>query len=368
MALGVRDLKDLALPSGWDGAYLAKQALQDGTTYEQVVNSLASAVVAFNSSLISHPWLPMLTSPTERNTVRYRSGASDAWENHTEYKLPDAGRASMTGHMLPREKYDKGIGWTWDYLNDAILEDVTADIRVFLDTGLDLFEREALQRLFKAEAVTVGSSGSSPPVADASATLTFTPPDYMGQSFASTHTHLLRYGTSAHGQAAGAMAAHLKEHGHIGPYEMIISDADKTTWASVSDATYRVYFRNAQRTELSYGNDTTLASPTVDPEMYFGLLDTPSGVVYLRSSYRVPTNYAAMYKPYGANDPRNPLRWWYNSRFGPGLTMISADKIGFPVQRIIGYAEFGFGIGADRTNGVLVEFDSAGSYATPTIT
>lgn len=367
MALGVRDLKDLALPAGWDAAYLVKQQLQDGTTYDEVVTALASSVVAFNSTLMTHPWLGKLTSPTERNTVRYRSGDNDDWVAHTEYKLPDATRAGMSGHMLPRDKFDQGIGWTWDYLNDAILEDVSADIRVFLETGLDLFERQALQRFFKAEAVTVGTAGSSPPFADASATLAFTPPPYQGQSFASTHTHLLRYATSAHGQAAGAMATHLKEHGHIGPYELIVADADKATWAAVSDATYQVYFRSVQRAEFMYGQDTTLAAAGVNTEEYFGLLDTPSGAVYLRSSYRVPTTFAGMYKPYGMSDPRNPLRWWYNPRFGVGLTTISADKIGFPVQRIIGYAEFGFGVGADRTNGVLCRFDSSGNYSTPTI-
>ena len=89
MALGVRDLKDLALPAGWDAAYLVKQQLQDGTTYDEVVTALASSVVAFNSTLMTHPWLGKLTSPTERNTVRYRSGDNDDWVAHTEYKLPD---------------------------------------------------------------------------------------------------------------------------------------------------------------------------------------------------------------------------------------------------------------------------------------
>lgn len=370
MALGVRDLKDLALPAGWDGAYLARQALKDGTTYETIVNELAGAVVAFNNGISAHPWLAMLTSPTTSDTVRYRQGASDAWGQHTEYRMPDADRAAITGHMIPRVKFDKGLGWTWDYMNEAILDDVAEDIMVFSETGLDLFEREAVQRLFRTEDVTVGASGISPGPANGTgvSSLTFTPKDHAGESFASTHSHTLRYASTAEGQAAGDMAAHLFEHGHQPPYEMFISEADKVTWAAVSDATNEVYFRNIQRTDFAYSVDETRAAASISADEYLGLLDTPSGAVYLRALQRIPTAYSAMFKPYGINDVRNPLRWRFNPRFGQGISLISGDKLGFPAQSIVGYAEFGFAYGRDRTNAVLLEIDAAGNYATPTIT
>ena len=97
------------------------------------------------------------------------------------------------------------------------------------------------------------------------------------------------------------------------------------------------------------------------------LIETPSGIAYIRPMPRIPTNYSGMFKPYGNNNAMNPLKWRFNSRFGQGVVPISGDKIGFPVQHIIGYTEFGFGFGRDRTNGVLLEIDSSGSYGTPTI-
>lgn len=369
MSLGVRDLRDLALPAGWDGAFLERQRLQDGTTYEAVIAQLVGALAAFNASLGAHPWLPLLTFQTTQNTVRYRTdGNTGRWRDHTEYTPPDAYRAETTGHMIERKKKDDALGWTWDYLNEAILEDVNADIADFLYGGLEMYEVGALIRFFKLEEVTVGDSGISPPYCDGGGgTLAFTPPPYGGATFAAAHIHYLRYSDTEYGAAAAAMAAHLKEHGHMPTWELWISDADKAAWATVADATNRVYFRQVQRTDVQYAVDLSMAGAGVNEETYIGVIETPSGTARVRAMTRIPTGYAGMFKVYGGNSQQNPLRWLYNTKFGAGLVPISGDKLGWPVQKIMGYAEWGFGVGRDRTAAVFLKIAASGDYTTPTI-
>lgn len=369
MPLGIRDLRNLALPAGWDGAFLERERLQDGTTYEAVVAQLVGAVAGFNGAMGQHPWLPLLTFQTIQNVVRYPTGGNAGrWRDHTEYTAPDAYRAETTGHMIPRYKKDDALGWTWDYLNEAILEDVEADIADFLRGGLDMYEIQALTRLFSSAEVTVGDTGISPGVCDGGAgSLAFTPPAYGGQSFASTHNHYLRYDSTERGLAIAAMATHLKEHGHMPVFEMWISDTDKGDWAAVDDVASQVSFHQVQRTDIQYATDVTLAAAGINEEAYVGVFETPSGTARVRALTRIPTGYAAMFKVYGANSQQNPLRWLYNERFGAGLVAISGDKLGWPVQKIMGYAEVGFGVGRDRTAAVLLEVDDAGDYGSPTI-
>lgn len=366
MTLGVRDLKTLAIPAGWDGAYLAKQAIQDGTTYDALFDQLTSRVALFNQGLQNHPWLGWISSPTTRQTVRYATGTGGAWEDHTEYRGPNPQHAEMTGHMIERKKKDRGLSWTWDYLNDAILEDVQEDIRVFLDTALDAFEQEALTRFFKAEDVTVGDTGTSPGLVGGGS-LTYTPRDYNGKSFASSHTHLLRYASGDLAEGAAAMTSHLSEHGHMGPYDLWISDVDKATWQALSNDTHRVYFREIPKEGIVFGSNVTVGTASTDAPDAIGFLDTPSGIARIRPSVRIPTNYAGIYKPYNVDDSRNPLRWFYKEQFGRGIVSIAGDKIGFPQYPVMGYAEFGFGIGGDRTNGAVLRIAASGNYTTPTI-
>ena len=363
--LGPRDLKDLALPSGWDAATLELWRLQDGTTYEAVMSRMINSVSMFNSALDGHSCLPAITSTTTRQEVRYRESGGATWGLHTEYQIPDENRAEMTGHMLPRLKYDCGLGWTWDYLKDAISEDVDMDIRVFLETALDLFEVQALTRLFKREEVTgaasgLGSSGYSVPlVRGTGGVIDFTPPPYAGQTFVSTHDHFLYYSTSASaGAALEAMADHLKEHGHQSPWDVVVSLADIAVYTALTD------FTPVAAEGIRYGSTQDLA---VVGEEYIGVYATDYGTFRVWTSARIPTLYLAGYKTYGRNDPRNTLRRWYNPRMGDGIVPISGDKLGYPVQRVYGFAEFGYGIGPDRTNGVVTYLGSGSSYTTPTI-
>ena len=361
MARGPRALVDLGLPSGWDAAALERIALQDGTTIQEVVRMLQAAVVGVNNELEADPIIVALTYQTTERTVRYRDGGSSGeMDYHTEYGLPVEQRATTEGHMLPRTKRDAGLAWTWDYLNDAIMEDIEADIQLAADRIKNTFQKAVLTRLFSAAQNTVETSGLDVGLADGSASgVVWTPPNYDGASFASTHTH---YNERAAVSMANlnADAAHLREHGHMPPYWLLFSNADRATWTALSG-----YVKPTVE-GIRAGSGVDIATVSDD---FIGVIDTDYGAVFLRPSNRIPTGYYAVVKSYGSNHPRNPLRWWYNPRFGAGVTVLAGKSYRqFPIEGVMMYTEFGFGANSDRTVATMTEIGAGGSYTAPTIT
>jgi hypothetical protein len=54
---------------------------------------------------------------------------------HTEYSRPDPTRAELAGHMLPLRKWDHMLGWTADYLEEARMTDLEADIAMAIEAA-----------------------------------------------------------------------------------------------------------------------------------------------------------------------------------------------------------------------------------------
>ena len=367
--LGISDLKDMALPTGWDGAYITQQTLKDGTTFDEVFTRLATAAAAFNASLLNHTWLPLLAFQADEADFmpEYRQGARQGFEQSAEYAAPTVARSETSGHLIPLYPWDRALAWTWQYLRKARLTRIEADLIELTDSAMDIVEVRALRRLFRMEDDTVGSAGHSPGFVTAASSITYTPPEYKGQSFTSSHEHYLRQSTR--GAAALAMARHLVEHGHQPPYEMFVHQLDAAAWAAVSDDTNQVYFRPVQDVQFQYAVDETIMAPTFARIQYFGALDIKEvGPVLLRGLYRVPDEYCAMFKPYGANDMRNPL-WWRggDDPVAHNLVLYHLSSFGRQPDVATGFMEFGFGVGMDRTNGVLCQIAASGSYTTPTI-
>ena len=127
MAKGPRDTSSLVMLTGWDATALKNWQLQDGTSIDAVYNQLNAALGALNAELTSGLW-GGLVSFQDQPDVEYRVGTSNGFEVHTEYGRPDAQRAATEGHMLPLIKYDRALGWTWDYLEDARMPQIQADI------------------------------------------------------------------------------------------------------------------------------------------------------------------------------------------------------------------------------------------------
>jgi len=153
----------------------------------------------------------------------------------------------------------------------------------------------------------------------------------------------------------------LWEHGIDPPYVALVAEADIGDWTNVTNVTG--YIPRAQGM-IQYGTTQDLA--LVDAQ-YHGVITSNHGPVILKSNARIPTNYWAVYKSYGAGDARNPLVCRYNPAFGVGAVLLAGDHIRqFPLENAILWAEMGFGI-RDRVGAYICENDASGTYATPTI-
>lgn len=368
MPLGPNDLKNVIIPSAWDGAELQRLQLRDGTTYEQIIADINAAIQLLNNDLTAGYEGQML-SLTDDPAAEYRTGATNGFEDATEYAQPDAQRGETTGHMYPLRKSDRKMGWTVEWLEECRRGQVDADIAAMLDDARNLFGKRVLTRHFKLEvesgrAYGLGASGVSVGWADGGApagTVPFTPPPRLDRAapFSSAHTHYLRLDGITQTNLETAVK-HVWEHGHDGPFELLISQSDVGAWSNTTNVTG--FVRRAEAL-IQYGQDVSLA--TVDAQ-YIGAVQTNYGAVRIYASARIPTGYWSVFKSYGRLDMRNPLKVRFDPLRGFGLRLVSERVELFPLAGAVAKFTFGVGVG-DRTAAVVVENDSSGDYATPTI-
>jgi len=352
--LGNRDTRDNVILTGIDAALLTNWRLRDGATYEQVVQMANAALGGFNAGLGSDPFWSMLISFTDQMETRYAIGNSASMVAHTEYGRPDPTRAEMAGHMLPLRKWDHMLGWTADYLEEARLDDLAADIALAIEAASNRWRISLLQRLLKRgdDSGTVNglsTTGLSPGFAtDAGSTgVDFIPPSYAGTAFTSAHEH---YVADAGGALTYAifqdMAAELREHGHEPPFEALISPSDESVVTAI--------------TEFLGVNEALVNAGVLAAQVNFSGASVsgkrPIGAI---ADFRVwvvpgmPNDYAFGFKSYGANSARNPLRVRVpDGQRAPRLVAIrDSNNPGIaPVQNLMTQLAFGVGVG-DRTNG-----------------
>jgi hypothetical protein len=353
--LGNRDTRDNVILTGIDASLLEKYRLADGTTYDQVVAMANAMLSGFNGTISNDDFWSMLVSYTDNPEARYSVGNSASMVPHAEYTRPDPVRAEMAGHMLPLRKWDHMLGWTTDYLEEARITDIEADLSLAIEAAGNRWRMSLLQRLLKrgddSGAVNgLSATGLSPGFATAAANtgVDFIPPSYAGIKFTDAHEH---YAPDAGGAFTLAIfqdaAAELREHGHEPPYEFLISPADETVVTAISPG-----FLSVNEALVNAGilaAQVNFSGATVNGKRPIGAI----------SDFRVwvvpgmPDNYGFGFKSYGPNNPRNPLR----IRVPAGMTtprlMLIRDSFNpgiVPVQNLMTQIAFGVGVG-DRTNG-----------------
>jgi hypothetical protein len=119
MATGVRDTGSLGMLTGWDATELKKYELADGTPFSAVASQMQTAAGFVANELYGDPIWASLVSYTDMLELEYRVGVSNGASRYTEYGTPDPKRAQTEGHMLPLMPWDRGLGWTWRYLESA---------------------------------------------------------------------------------------------------------------------------------------------------------------------------------------------------------------------------------------------------------
>lgn len=356
MALGPRDTTSLVLMTGWDATALQKYQLQDGTTFDAVVADMRAALGALNSELAANPLWSGLASYTDNPVADYTMGSSNGFEKFTEYGRPDSKRADIEGHMLPLEAFDRGLGWTWNYLRNARMAQVEADIADAIKDARDIYRQTILTRLLKRSddsgvAIGLGSGGLSPGFATTAAStgVDFTPPSYGGVNFASTHEHYVSIAGGYTNAVFTDVKAELMEHGHMAPYNYLASAADETSIRALTD------FIPVGSSLVRYGTTVDVANISPDPiapGVYpIGVISDV--VIYITPG--MPQYYGFGYKSYGARSQRNPLRIRVaKGQSAPTVTAFPDPRSGagavYPLQYMMLFTEFGVGVG-DRTNG-----------------
>lgn len=362
--LGPNDLKQWALPPGWDAARLQSLALASGETYDELISDITAGLSMANAALLRDPIIGSLMSVGDEMTVEYATGVSNGFEDHTEYSGPDAKRGATTGHMLEPVDKDRKLSWTFDFLRKARRSQIDADIASAMADLRNVWQQTLLQRLFKSTYTAVGSSGKSMPLADGgTADSTYVPvnvPD-RASAFASSHTHLLRLDGITQANLETAIA-HLWEHGYDAPYDLLVSQADMSSWSNTTNVTG--WIKRADGL-IRYGTQTDLA--TVD-DQYLAVIETSTyGPVRVRASARIPTKYWTVYKSWGALDSRNVLRVKPSMTWGLGAALLAGDHIRqYPLENAILRLEFYQGI-FDRVGAALVYNHTSGAYVIPTI-
>lgn len=361
MALGPNDLKQIVLPANLDATLLTNLRLRDGTTFEGLIADINGALGMLNGALRGG-YLAGMFSETDEPVVEYAMGTVNGVEVHTEYGRPDARRADTRQHMLPFTKYDRALGWTWDFLKEARRRQLDADIASAIQDWRDSWEKAMLTRFFTMESVAVGSAGNSLPFANGGVTDTaWIPPPYGGMTFATSHDHYFRTTDDGTGRLASlaTMAETLAHHGHLPPFDLVIPSADVAAWTAVTG------FIGAGRAEIAFSSTTSLAN--VD-QAYLGVFNTDYGVIRAYVSTRLATDTAGMYKRYADGDQRNPLvvradPLYYN---GDVVLVAGANYQQFPLEGALTFQAYGVGV-RDRTNGAFTTYAASGDYVTPAI-
>lgn len=362
--LSFADLKDTAKPALWDLAEIKKVELADGRTFDQIVRDVRNGLRLANAELLSMPHYADMLAIQDEVELEYPVGVSNGVEVATEYGTPTPKRGATTGHSLPLIPYDRALGWTMMYLRKARSSKLDADVRSAVTDIRSHFQQYLLQRLFKMEGDTVGTtSNASVPLADGGTTdATYIPPDSPdGESFLSSHDHFLRLDTLSQANLETA-AEHLQEHGHNGPFEMVCARADIGSWDALAG------WKKPEWGGIVYHASASERAAIPGVELYAGYIETPFGICRVWASPRVPTAYWGLFKNYGRGDPRNPLRIRIDPKAGFGWELVPGNWVNAPTLMAVLYAEMGFGIGENRSNGVMVQNAASGDYATPTIT
>lgn len=354
MALGHRDLSTLVTLAGWDAGQLNNFRLQDGISYTEVVANVAAALNALNAEIVNSPWVASLVSFTDQPETEYRQGQSNGFETHTEWARPDAKRAETVGHMLPLRKWDRFLGWTWDYLREARLTQIAADVADSISDARSLMRQRILARMLKrgddsGAANGLGASGLSAGFATAAAStgVDFIPPQYAGVAFDSNHEHYVSIAGGAFTAAVFTDAKdELREHGHEPPYEFSIGPVDEATVRGLTG------FVPAPAVGVIYGNAQNLAAVAPEADSVGSYLIGVLNDFRVRVISGIPQYYGFGYKSYGPRSQRNPLKVRVpKGNSLPAFVAMTDPRAGsgaFPLQNLMLFSEFGVGVG-DRT-------------------
>lgn len=367
--LGPMQIVQRALPTGVDGTKMAEWRMRDGTTFRDFVNRTALAIGDFNAEL-ARRWSSFYYL-TDMDILEYPDGGSvTALQLITDVDRVDMVHGQTIGHMLDLKPYGGAVGGSWRYFRDSREAQIVSTIRTIVRRAEWRFEQALLTRALTNTENAIGSAGYDVPwVRGTGGNVDYTPPAFGGEAFTSSHDHFV-YNNTGYGELLEAGAETLQEHGHMAPFDCLVSRADLASYTALPNFVklvapmVQIIDRGGESTSPRY---FMAGNPDVAGGGLIGHYQTDYGPINLYTSNRIPTTYAFMTKSYGSNDPRNGLAVRVHPDQGFGLFIVAsaADEDAYPVKRLNIEFEFGVGVGQDRTNGVALKKNS--SWTNPTI-
>jgi len=374
---GVLTTLNHALPSGLDANRLAQWLLKDGSSYLEFRQMMAAAMDDLNSELMM-AWGDLVFVTNEDHFEYPDGGSIEPAKKLSELDRPDARKGTTVGHMLDLERYGDAVGGSKIYFRDTRQAVIQATIANQVQRLRDRFEVDVLTRAMTDNENLLGSSGYDVGFASASASVTYTPPKYAGQTFASTHTHYIGYNASTPQTVSDmldGLANTVHEHGHRGPFVAYVATADVATYRSQSNfekyTPTDVFF--VDRAGATSGNEFFRRGEIMERPQTggwtFGYYISPYGEIELRGTSRIPTGYALVYKSYGNNDERNPLAVRVHPDVGFGVRLVEEPSFDsqYPVKTIYIEKEYGVSAGPGRTGGASGYLVAGGAWVDPTI-
>lgn len=360
--LGYAQLQHDALPSTWDRDEMNRVRMAAGVSFADIVEEADAAVQEASQAFIDDPRWASLLAVQDDGEIKYGVGQTGGVKELTEQGVPDPKHGKTRGHQINLRDWGDGLGWSHFGLRDRSRADLDEDIRTAVTSVTAHLQWLTLTAFFRKEAVTFGANGKSIPFADGgtadSEFVPVTSPD--GTVFANTHNHYLRQDTFSQANFNLALA-HIWEHGKHGVFDVVASSLDASDWQGITG------FKKPTWTDLNYQQDTEVRANIADNDMYIGYIEGEHGVARIWLSGRIPTNYWGIYKSNGALDAMNPLRMRINPNTGFGFKVLPGQYVNSPNNLAVYHAQHNVGVGADRTNAVLIYVNGSGSYVSPII-
>lgn len=367
MPFGYLDTRYVDFPPNVDAAYLRGLQTRAGVSFADLLREIDARLAAFNAAV--DPLVGALVTPTSEAFIDATGAAPFQVEERGEYTLARPQLVEAAAHMLPLRGYEAALGFTEGGLERMSRTRILNLIDSVLLGFRALHRKEALRRLFSNAEVRVD------------ATTTATSPGFAGSgtgenAFKRTHypdgtplpngyTHYF-VATTSGSPPVSNLPEKLREardrlaRWHAPPYDLIAPQAQIDAIAAINPG-------NAANGFVSAGSELVRpgalnAEAQVDATIYLGVLYGDIRVHRAVTDYSTP--HIAIFKSYGALDPRNPLAWRYDEQRGRGATLRYRSL--YPLDQAVIRQDFGIGVN-DRTGAVLVyaRTDNVNTYVNP---
>lgn len=360
MPYGVLDTQYIDFPAGIDVAYLQNLRTRAGVDFPRLLQEIDSRLGALNSNL--DPLVASLITPTTEPVADTSAPAAFTVEEAGEYTVARPQFADGSAIPLPLRKYDVSTGFTEDGLESMTLPRILLQVDSLLNGFRRLYRVAALTRLFSDAEVRVDTrtTMTSPGFAGSgTGDNAFTSPYPDGTALPGGYTHYYRTASADLAATLKTVQAQLRRW-QPGPFDLIAPQSLVDTIVAINPGDAATGFVSAG-SALVRPNAST-AEATVDPTVFLGVLYGDIRVHMAITDFSSAN--IAVYKSYGALNPRNPLAWRYDDVFGRGAVLRSRSL--YPLDQAVVAQRFGIGVN-NRVAAALITVAASGSYVPPTI-